>query len=73
MKKYILVLFFGIFFFGPIIWMFIMVHQNQIKPSSNNRIINYYEGVLCSSDSLFLNQVAKAYIGTKYEGALEYN
>jgi hypothetical protein len=73
MKKYILVLFFGIFYFGPIIWMFIIVHRNQIKPSSNNRIINYYEGVLCGSDSLFLNQVAKAYIGTKYEGTLEYN
>jgi len=73
MKKYILVLILGLFFYGSFIWMLIMAHRHKIEPSSNISIVKYYEGVFKDSDSGFLNQVAEAYIETKYEGILKYN
>lgn len=46
--------------------------HKKISASSNNRIIAYYTEVLIK-DSLFLNQVAEAFVQTKYKGKMGYN
>ena len=61
------------FVISPITWiLFIIARPTEIIPSSNYKIVDYYRGVLCG-DSLFLNQVAEAFVETKYNGKLVYN
>ena len=73
MKKYLLLLFVVLFGLLMLYGIFgLIYHSNTIESSSNEGIVDYYRGVLCA-DSIFLNQVAEAFVETKYNGKLGYN
>lgn len=66
-----------LFVISPITWMIyalIVARPNEIIPSSNDKIIREYRKIGGGlSDSIFLNQVAEAFLATNYEGSLSYS
>jgi len=74
MKNFFKILFIPIGAFISVLFVgFILnLFQKPIEPSSNNDIIKQYS-IFLRTDSLFLNQVASAFLETKYTGSLHYN
>jgi len=68
----ILVFFFALVHIISLLAVFYQPKIEETQPSSNQKIIEVYtEGL--KKDSVFLNQVAEAYIETKYRGVILYN
>ncbi|MBR4264529.1 MAG: hypothetical protein IKQ46_00565 [Bacteroidales bacterium] len=66
-----------LFSFILIVFSLLFGPKHEIKPSSNEEIITAYSNLLNETnifgDSLFLNQIAEAFIETNYEGVIMYN